>query len=72
MKVEVRSCCVRGYVASKHLKSPRNGVAPMERLKLTRQMAAAVGKKSTTSLSLFVEACGLEVEAQYWAEGGWI
>ena len=39
-------------------------------------MAAAAGKKSTTSLSLFVEAHGLEVEdeistkaTQYWAEG---
>ena len=42
-------------------------------------MAAAAGKKSTTSLSLFVETHGLEVEeelstmaSQYWAEGVWI
>ena len=42
-------------------------------------MAAAAGKKSTTSLSLFMEAFGLEVEedlsalaTQYWAEGVWI
>ena len=41
-------------------------------------MAAAAGKNSTTSLSLFMEACGLEVEGQlsttatqYWAEGVW-
>ena len=41
-------------------------------------MAAAAGKKSTTSLSLFMEAYGLEVEEdlstvaiQYWAEGVW-
>ena len=41
-------------------------------------MAAASGKKSTTSLSLFMEAYGLEVEeelstmaTQYWAEGVW-
>ena len=41
-------------------------------------MAAAAGKKSTTSLSLFMEAKGLEVEeelstlaTQYWAEGVW-
>ena len=41
-------------------------------------MAAAAGKKSTTSLSLFMEAYGLEVEevlstlaTQYWAEGVW-
>ena len=41
-------------------------------------MAAAAGKKSSTSLSLFMEAYGLEVEeelstmtTQYWAEGIW-
>ena len=41
-------------------------------------MAAAAGKKSTTSLSLFMEAFGLEVEedlstlaTQHWAEGVW-
>ena len=41
-------------------------------------MAAGAGKKSTTSLSLFMEADGLEVEeelftmaTQYWAEGVW-
>ena len=40
--------------------------------------AAAAGKKSTTSLSFFMEAFGLEVEedlstltTQYWAEGVW-
>ena len=51
------------------------GLAPTERLKLRRQMAAAAGKKSTTSLSLFMEAFGLEIEeelstlaTQYWAE----
>ena len=42
-------------------------------------MAAAAGKKSTTSLPLFMEAFGLEVEeeistmaTQTWAEGAWI
>ena len=41
-------------------------------------MAAAAGKKGTTSLSLFMEAYGLEVEEQlsttanqFWAEGVW-
>ena len=38
-------------------------MAPTERLKLRRQMAAT-GKKSTTSLSLFMEAYGLEVEEE--------
>ena len=42
-------------------------------------MAAAAGKKSTTSLSLFMEAYGIEVEdelstlaTQYWQEGACI
>ena len=46
---------------------------------LRRQMAAAAGKKSTTSLSLFMKAFGLEVEAelftrvtQTWAAGVWV
>ena len=41
-------------------------------------MAAALGKKSTTSLSLFMEARGIEVEeelstmaTQFWADGVW-
>ena len=44
-------------------------------LKLWKQMAAAAGKKSTTSLSLVIEAFGIEVEeelstiiTQSWAE----
>ena len=54
------------------------GMSPTKRLKLRREMAAAAGKKSTTSLSLFIEAPGLEVKdeistmaTQYWAEGAW-
>ena len=38
------------------------GWAPTERLKLRRQMAAAAGKNSTTSLSLFVETYGAWME----------
>ena len=41
-------------------------------------MAVVAGKKSTTYLSLFMEAYGFEVEeelstmaTQYWAEGLW-
>ena len=37
-------------------------MAPAERWVLRRQMAAAAGKKRTTSLSLFMEAFGFEVE----------
>ena len=54
------------------------GMAPTERLESRRQMAATAGKKSTTSLSLCMEAYGLEVEeelyilaTQYGAEGVW-
>ena len=53
-------------------------MAPTEKFKLRRQMAAAADIKCTTSLSLFMEAYGLEVEeelstlaTQYWAEGIW-
>ena len=42
-------------------------------------MAAALGKKSATSLSSFMEAFGLDVEeelssmaTQTWAEGAWV
>ena len=38
------------------------GLPPTERLILRRQIAAAAGKKSTTSLSMFMETYGLEVE----------
>ena len=55
------------------------GIAPTERLKLRRQMAAAAGKKESVSLSLFMQVNDLEVEAelstmatQAWAEGVWI
>ena len=40
------------------------GDRPTERLKLRRQTAAAAGKKSATSLSLFMESYGLEVEEE--------
>ena len=43
-------------------------LSPTERLKLRRQMAAAACKKSTTSLSLFMEASGLEVEEEFSAK----
>ena len=38
------------------------GIAPAQRLKLWRRMAAAVGKKESVSLSLFFEVNSLEVE----------
>ena len=72
---EVATC---RHDASKDVGAHAVGMSPTERLKLRRQMAAAAGKKSTTSLSVFMEAYGLEVEeeistiaTQYWAEGVW-
>ena len=38
------------------------GMSPTERFILRRQLAAAAGTKSTTSVSLFMEVFGLEVE----------
>ena len=69
-----------GYGASEVLGNPRRGdIASTERLKMRRQMAAAAArKKNTTSLSLFMEAFGFEVEeelstmaTQTWEEGAW-
>ena len=79
MKVEVKKLLRAGMMPARTWRAHAVGLSPTERLKLRRQMAAAAGKKkSTTSLSLFMEACGLEVEeelstlaTQYWAEGVW-
>ena len=53
------------------------GFGPYRKIEV--EEAEAAGKKSTTSLSLFMEAFGLEVEeglstlaTQYWAEGAWM
>ena len=78
MKASVKKLLRTGMMPARTLGAHAVGVFPTERLKLKRQMAAAAGKKSTTSLSLFMEAFGLEVEeelstmaVQYWAEGVW-
>ena len=67
-----------GYDASKDLASPCSGVGSHGEKLRTQMAAAAAGKKSTTSLSLFMDAYGLEVKealstlaTQYWAEGIW-
>ena len=77
MKVGVKKLLRAGMVPARTWRVHAAGMPPTERLKLRRQMAAAAGKKSTTSLSLFMEACGPEVEeelptlaTQYWAERG--
>ena len=78
MKVGVKKLLRAGMVPARTWRVHAVEMAPTERCKLRRQMAAAAGKKSTTSLSLFMEACGLEVEeehstlaTQYWADGVW-
>ena len=76
MKVGFKKLLRAGMMPTRTWRTHAVGVSPTERLKLRRQMAAAAGKKSTTSLSLFMETHGLEVEEelttmaiQYWAEG---
>ena len=79
MKVGVKKLSRAGVVPARTWRVHAKGWLLTERLKLRRQMAAAAGKKGTTSLSLFMEAFGLEVKedlstlaTQYWAEGVWI
>ena len=55
MKVDVKKLLLAGMVPARTLRVHAVGMAPTESFKLRRQMAAA-GKKSTTSLSLFMEA----------------
>ena len=79
MKVGVKKLLRAGMVPARTWRVHAVEIAPTERLKWRRQMAAAAaGIKSTTSLSLFMEAFGLEVEEDlstlatlYWAEGVW-
>ena len=78
---ELRERCVKrllraGMVPVRTWGAHAVGMSLTERLQLTRQMTAPAG---TTSLSLFMETYGLEVEEelstmaiQYWAEGVWI
>ena len=61
MKVGVKKLLRAGMIPARSWGVHALGMAPTERLKLRRQMAAAAGKKSTTSLSFSVEADGLEV-----------
>ena len=77
MKVCVKNLFGAGMVPARTWRIHAVGRAPTESLKLRRQMAAAAGK-GATSLSLFMETYGLEVEeelytmaTQHWAEGVW-
>ena len=62
MKVGAKKLLGAGVVPARTWRLHAARMAPTERFKLRRQMAAAAGKQSTTSLSLFIEAFGLEVE----------
>ena len=64
MKVGVKKLLRAGMVPARTWRVHAVEIAPTERLKWMRQMAAAAGKESTTSLSLFMEAYGLEVEEE--------
>ena len=59
MKVGVKKLLRAGMMPARTWRVHAEGMAPTERLKLRRQVAAAAGKKSTTSLSLFMETYGL-------------
>ena len=78
MKVGVKKLSRAGMTPERTWRVHAVEMSPTERLKLRRQVAAAAGKKSTTSLALFMEPYGLEEEeelstmaTQYWAEGVW-
>ena len=64
MKVGVKKLPRTGMMPARTWRVHAVGMAPTEKFKLRRQMAAAAGKKSTTSLSLFMEAYGFEVEEE--------
>ena len=55
MKAGVKKLLRAAMVPARTWRAYAVGMAPTERSKLRREMAAAAGKKSTTSLSLFME-----------------
>ena len=79
MKVGIKKLLRAGMVPARTWGAPAVERAPTKRFNLRGQMAKAAGKKSTTSLSLFIEAFGLQVEeelstmaTQTWAEEVWL
>ena len=58
MKVGAKKLLRAGLVPLRTWRVHTVEMAPAERLKLRRQMVAGAGKKSTTSLSLFMETFG--------------
>ena len=78
MKVGVKKLLRAGMMPARTWRAHAVGMSSTERLKLRRWMAAAAGKKITTSLSLFMDVYGLDVEdeistmaTQYWVERVW-
>ena len=79
MKVGVKKLLRMCVVPARAWRAHAVGIVSTERLNVRRQMAATAGKKESTSLSVFLQAYGLEVEeelstmaTQTWAEGAWI
>ena len=75
-RIGVRKLLRTGFVLARAWEGQAVGIAPTERMKVRRQMAAAAGKKESVSLSLFTEVINLEVEEELstmathaWAEG---
>ena len=64
MKVVVKKLLRTGMLPARGWGAHAVGMAPTRVFKLRRQMTAAAGKKGSTSLSLFWEAFGLEVEEE--------
>ena len=74
MKVGVKKLLREGMMPARTWGVHAAEMAPAERLKLRRQMAAAAGEKSTTSLSLLVlkhRRNFFTLATQFWAEGVW-
>ena len=66
------------FVASKDLGSPCSGDVSHGEVAIKETNGGCCGQKEYDLLSMFMEACGLEVEGelstmatQYWAEGVW-
>ena len=80
MKVGVKKLLREGVVPARTWGVHAVRFGPCGEIKqLRRHTAAAAGEKSTTLLSLFMKACGFEVEeelstlaTQHWAEEFWI
>ena len=64
MKLDVKKLLRAGMAQRRTWGAHAAGMTPGKIKKLRRQMAAAAGKKCTTSLSLFMEAFCLELEEQ--------